>query len=196
MELMGPPSYEEAVQMPRLAQSLDGLDVASTENATITRVSGSVDNLRVKKRRLRRPRKRTISDENLTRREERRVERMRKKTSRIIVPNNYPNADQSPESVTELPPPSAGPAVNRIRSDSDQAGTDSPIIRKRPPTPTAKKKKRLIVSKAGTSTDDEDSDFQNTPNRSSIRNTIIITNLPREPRSGFRPPSTTDNASG
>lgn len=195
MELIGPPSYEEAVHMPRLAQSLDGLDVASTENSTaVTRILGSVDNLRVKKRRSRRPRKRTLSEDNLTRREERRVERLRRNTSRITIASNQPGVEQSPESANDLPPPPSVPFRPRIRSDSDQGGTDSPRNKMRPPTPTAKKKKRIILSKAGTSTDDEDSDVQSTRDRRSIRHTIVIPNLSREPRSGYRPPSTTDNA--
>ena len=197
MELMGPPSYEEAVHMPRLAQSLDGLDVVTAENSTAaTRILGSVDNLRVKKRRPRRPRKRTLSEDNLAKREERRVERIRRNTSRITIASNQPGPEQSPESTNDLPPPPSVPVRTRIKSDSDQGGTDSPRNKIRPPTPTAKKKKRIILSKAGTSTDDEDSDFQNTRDKRSLRNTIVIPNLPREPRSGYRPSSTTDNASG
>lgn len=186
MELIGPPSYEEAVQMPRLAQSLDRLDVAPAENAAPA-ILGSVDNLRMKKRRPKRPRKRTLSEDNLARREERRVERIRRNASRTTISSNR---EQSPEIVNDTIL-----SRNRIKSESDQRETDSPKIKMRPPTPMNKKKKRIVLSKAGTSTDDEDSDFQNTRDRRSMRNTIIVANLPREPRSGYRPSSTTDNAS-
>ncbi|XP_051170739.1 leucine-rich repeat-containing protein 15 isoform X2 [Leptopilina boulardi] len=187
MELIGPPSYEEAVQMPRIAQSLDRLDVAITENTT--RILGSVDNLRVKKRRTKRiTRKRTVSEDNLARREERRVERIRRNASRTTI-TSIPSIQHQSSNNLEI--------SLKIKTDSDQRESDSTKIQTRPPTPMSKKKKRIVLSKAGTSTDDEDSDFQNTHQRSRrsciIKSTINLPNLSREPRSGFRPSSTTDN---
>lgn len=196
MELIGPPSYEEAVQMPRLAQSLDRLDTVSTENAaTVTRILGSVDNLRVKKRRPKRSRKRTFSDDNLVRREERRAERIRRNISRTTIASISSNQEQSSELM-------ANNAENSeqipMRSETEQRETDSPKIKTRPPTPMSKKKRRIVHSKAGTSTDDEDSDIQSSRRQrtSIIRSAINLPNLTREPRSGYNgPSSTTDNAS-
>ncbi|XP_014215884.1 insulin-like growth factor-binding protein complex acid labile subunit [Copidosoma floridanum] len=76
LEVLGPPSYEEAVTMTRLARSLDALDSVS-ENRQI---AGSSESLRAnKKRRPRRTARRTRSqsDGNLAR-EMRRKERLRR----------------------------------------------------------------------------------------------------------------------
>ncbi|KAG7205514.1 hypothetical protein KM043_007495 [Ampulex compressa] len=184
LELLGPPSYEEAVQMPRLAQSLDGLDEIPAD--TTTRVLGSVDNLRAKKRRTRRPRKRTQSEDDLLRREERRHERLRRER------NNSTGSllDADPPQVVVGQRNVKGSSTRRGRRRSvhgtnlveDSLESGSSRDRPRPQTPSARKKKRRQEVRGGHSTDDEDSDVHVVGSSRSI----VIRELRREPRSGYR----------
>ncbi|XP_015188547.1 PREDICTED: leucine-rich repeat-containing protein 15 [Polistes dominula] len=182
MELIGPPTYEEAVQMPRLTHSLDTLNEVSTENVYLTRL-GSVDNLQNKRKRSRRPRKRTQSEDNLLRREERRVERLRRERS-----NSAGNVSDN----EERPTPVTNPTRSKSSSTRRQRRTNTAIEeleesgssnkgRPRPQTPSAKKKKRRRTIRDGHSTDDEDSDIQRVNNN----RPIVIRDLRREPRSGI-----------
>lgn len=179
MELVGPPSYEEAVQMPRLAQSLDALDEISVETSSI-RVVGSMDNLRAKKRRTRRPRKRTQSEDDLLRRQERREERIRRERNNStgnICSTDLPQSGSQRNSRCS--------SARRLRRHSmmdESVDSGSTRVRPRPQTPSAKKKKRRRTIRDGHSTDDEDSDIQ--PPGSS--RSVVIRELRREPRSGYR----------
>lgn len=189
LELIGPPSYEEAVHMPRLAHSMDALDSISMESVP-AQILGSVDNLRSKKRRPRRPRKRAQSDENLARREERReIRRRRASIERNQSVTDLADSAQSPmESNSEFT--SARTLQHRrprARSISDDG--ESTRSRPRPLTPAVRHKKRRGLARNGHSSDDEDSDAQNgiAPSLSKSSSGVFIKNLTREPRSGYRP---------
>nr|XP_003707694.1 PREDICTED: leucine-rich repeat-containing G-protein coupled receptor 5 [Megachile rotundata] len=172
LELIGPPSYEEAVQMPRLARSLDNLDEISVETTSV-RVMGSADNIRTKQRRSRRTKKRIHSEDDLLRREERRVERIRRVRNNSVgnVGNDLPSQRNSR---------SRSARRHSVMSDSNDTGSGR--VRPRPQTPSARKKKRRRTLYDGHSSDDEDSDIQ--PIGSS--RSIVIRELRREPRSGHR----------
>ncbi|XP_017789812.1 PREDICTED: insulin-like growth factor-binding protein complex acid labile subunit [Habropoda laboriosa] len=179
LELVGPPSYEEAIQMPRLARSLDNLDEISVEMST-TRIMGSVDNIRVK-RRTRRPKKRIQSEDDLLRRGERRQERIRRERN-----------SSAGNSGTDLPLSQRNSkvyAARRARRQSvisDSMDSASGRTRSRPQTPSTRKKKRRYTVYDGHSTDDEDSDIQ--PVGSS--RSIVIRELRREPKGGYRESTT------
>lgn len=188
LELSGPPSYEEAVHMPRLAHSMDNLDEISVENVPV-HVIGSMDNLRTKKRRIpRRPRKRILSEEYLAKREER---RRRRQSLDMNDPMSVPGASiQITESTSRTSLTRGG--RRRGRSVSEEGEGDGTRGGKpRPQTPTARLKKRSRkLPKDGHSTDDEDSDVENARRRTVLdtsSNPIVIQNLSKEPRSGFRP---------
>ncbi|XP_046419786.1 insulin-like growth factor-binding protein complex acid labile subunit [Neodiprion virginianus] len=188
LELICPPSYEEAVHMPRLAHSMDALDSISMESVP-THILGSVDNLRSKKRRSRRPRKRAISDENLARREERReIRRRRISLERNRSTNDLGDSAQSPlDSTNELASSrSLQQRRPRPRSNSDDdAGSRT---RPRPLTPAVRHKKRRSNARNGHSSDDEDSDVHAGILPAKITtNGIVIQTLTKEPRSGYRP---------
>lgn len=181
LELIGPPSYEEAVQLPRLTHSLDTLNEVSIENVYLTRL-GSVDNLQNKRKRSRRPRKRTQSEDNLLRREERRVERLRRERSNSA--GNVSDNGERPTPVTN-PTRSKSSSTRRQRrtntiEELEESGSSNKA-RPRPQTPSAKKKKRRRTIRDGHSTDDEDSDIQRVTNN----RPIVIRDLRREPRSGI-----------
>lgn len=166
LELIGPPSYEEALTMTRLARSLDALDsINGNQGSVVLQITGSSESLRItgKKRRPRRTtrRLRSQSEDNLSRREFRREERLRRaRESMVETEDGNPPRENTPNKV-------------------------------RPPTPMAAKRKdkRSVTSiKNGTSTDDEDSDIQGkTRDAKKIGKTIIIRNLNREPRNGYKP---------
>lgn len=181
LELIEPPSYEEAVHMPRMTHSLDTLNEVSVENISLTRL-GSVDNLQNKRKRSRRSRKRIQSEDNLLRREERRVERLRRERS-----NSAGNVSENEQGLRMT-------NSTRSRSSSARRQRRTNIIeeldesegssksRPRPQTPCTRKKKRRTTIRDGHSTDDEDSDIQRIANNRSI----VIRDLRREPRSGYR----------
>lgn len=181
LELVGPPSYEEAVQMPRLVHSMDALNEISVENDTLRAVN-SVDNLRVKKRRSRKrtPRKRTQSEDDLLRREERRQLRIRRERT-----NSSGNICETDQSRVTNPSKNSRTSLGR-RSRRQSAVVDEIIVesssgkdRPRPQTPSTKRRKRRQMSSRDVEhvTDDEDSEVQTS---------IVIRELKREPRSGYR----------
>ncbi|XP_029048985.2 uncharacterized protein LOC114878884 [Osmia bicornis bicornis] len=176
LELIGPPSYEEAVQMPRLARSLDNLDEISVDTSTI-RMMGSADNIRMKQRRSRRPKKRIHSEDDLLRREERRQGRIRRERNSSIgnSGSELPSGQRNFRSSTTR--------TNRRHSGmSDSNDTGNGRVRPRPQTPSARKKKRRRTLYDGHSSDDEDSEVE--PIGSS--RSIVIRELRREPRGGRR----------
>ncbi|XP_012215058.2 leucine-rich repeat-containing protein 15 isoform X1 [Linepithema humile] len=177
LELIGPPTYEEAVQMPRLVHSMDALNEISVDNSAL-RAMSSVDNLRIKKKRTRRPRKRTQSEDDLLRREERRQERIRRERN-----NSNSNIGEQPLNTNSRNPRTSLARRSRRHSAVDESiESGSSKDRPRPQTPNTKKKKRRQMSRNEHVTDDEDSDVQ-TFNSS---RSVVIRELPREPRSGFR----------
>ncbi|XP_023314255.1 leucine-rich repeat receptor protein kinase EMS1 isoform X2 [Trichogramma pretiosum] len=179
MELINPPSYEEAVSMPRLARSLDALNsvnenIRTTNEAnqnSVARMTASSESLRPgKKRRIRRVRKlRSQSEDNLARREQRREERLRRERSTSRM--NLRNKDEEEE--------------NEENRNNNTQGTES--------SQTAAPKVKKVRTKTGTSTDDEDSDAPKINGTKRIGKTVIR-NLNREPKSGYRP-STDDSES-
>nr|XP_050852634.1 protein artichoke [Vespula vulgaris] len=181
LELIGPPSYEEAVQMPRLTHSLDTLNEVSVENISLTRL-GSVDNLQNKRKRSRRSRKRIQSDDNLLRREERRIERLRRERSNSAgnVSENEQGLRMTNSTKSRSSSTRRQRRTNTIEELEESAGSGKG--RPRPQTPSTRKKKRRTTIRDGHSTDDEDSDIQRIANNRSI----VIRDLRREPRSGYR----------
>ncbi|KZC05251.1 Insulin-like growth factor-binding protein complex acid labile subunit [Dufourea novaeangliae] len=159
LELIGPPSYEEAVQMPRLTHSLDHLDEISVETSTM-RIMGSADNLRTKQRRTRRVKTRILSEDDLLRREERRQEAASQRNSRA----------------------NAARRARRQSMVSDSVDSGSGRLRARPQTPSAKSKKRRYTVYDGHLTDDEDSDIQQV----NLSRSMVIRELRTEPKSGYR----------
>ncbi|XP_024880202.1 leucine-rich repeat-containing protein 40 [Temnothorax curvispinosus] len=181
LELVGPPSYEEAVQMPRMARSMDALNEISIENGTL-RAMSSVDNLRTKKRRTRRPRKRTQSEDDLLRREERRQERIRRERNNSS--GNICDTDQPHNANPRNPKTSSARRTGRHGAVDEAIESSSSKDRPRPQTPTSmRKRKRRQVFRDEYVTDDENSDVQvmSYSNRS-----IVIKELKREPRGGYR----------
>ncbi|XP_043269991.1 uncharacterized protein [Venturia canescens] len=193
LELINPPPYEEAVQMPRMAQSLDALDTITVDPLS-RQIIGSFDSLRGRKRRPRRTRNRARSEENLSKREERFQSRRIRSTSR----RNYSPSVMSVASATGSQlrgsPAQTNADKNKASTvvkgdtESEERSGDSKR-RPRPQTPNAKRKRRREISKNGHSTDDEDSDANNLrTGKSDDRDTsIVIHELPREPRSAYRP---------
>lgn len=167
--------------MPRLARSMDALNEITVENGTM-RALGSVDNLRTKKRRTRRPRKRIQSEDDLLRREERRQERIRRERNNSvgnICETNNQSRDANPRN-----PRTSSTRRSRRHSVMDIESVDSGSSKDKPrlPTPNAKKRKRRQTIKDEHVTDDEDSDV---PTLGSSRS-IVIREFKREPRSGYR----------
>ncbi|KYM97270.1 Insulin-like growth factor-binding protein complex acid labile subunit [Cyphomyrmex costatus] len=176
LELVGPPSYEEAVQMRRLVHSMDALNEISIEDGTLRSIN-SMDNLRTKKRRTRRPRKRTQSEDDLLRREERRQERIRRERN-----NSSGNICDTDQLHNTNPRTSSARRARRHSIMDETLESSSSKDRPRPQTPTSKKRKRRHVLRNEHVTDDEDSDVQiMRSNRS-----IVIKELKREPKSGYR----------
>ncbi|KAK9310627.1 hypothetical protein QLX08_000165 [Tetragonisca angustula] len=177
LELIGPPSYEEAIQMPRLARSLDNLDEIS--ETTSVRVMGSADNIRYKYRRTRRTKKKIQSEDDLLRREERRHERLRRErnnsagNSEIVLPQSQRNSKAN-----------TARRARRNSAISDSIETGSERVRAKPQTPSSRKRRQRYTVYDGHSTDDEDSDVG--PVGSS--RSIVIRELRREPKSGYREP--------
>lgn len=156
--------------MPRLTQSLDNLDNISVETSSV-RIMGSVDNIRNKQRRGRKS-KRIQSVDDLLRREERRQERIRRER------NN--SADNNE---TSLPSSQRIYATRRARRQSvisDTVESGSGRIRAKPQTPSTRKRRQKCTVYNGHSTDDEDSEPVDS------RKSIVIRELRREPRSGYR----------
>ncbi|RLU14735.1 hypothetical protein DMN91_012622 [Ooceraea biroi] len=178
LELVSPPTYEEAVEMSRLVHSMDDLDEITVENGTL-RAINSVDNLRMKKKRTRRPRKRTNSEDDLLRREERRQQRIRRERS-----NSSGNICDADHSHNANPRDSRASLAHRSRRHSaiDDIASSSSKDRPRPQTPSARKRKRRQVIRDEHVTDDEDSDVQVMGSSRSV----VIKELRREPRSGYR----------
>ncbi|OAD56267.1 hypothetical protein WN48_03585 [Eufriesea mexicana] len=180
LELVEPPTYEEAVQMPRLARSLDNLDEISVGRSSM-RIMGSVDNIRPKHRRTRRPKKRIQSEDDLLRREGRRQDRIRRERN-ITVGNNETVLPQN----QRIPKTQVTRRSRRYSVISDSVDSGSGRIRSRPQTPSSRKRRQRSTVYDGHSTDDEDSDVQ--PVGSS--RSIAIRELRREPRSGYRESAT------
>ncbi|XP_076662078.1 uncharacterized protein LOC143365619 [Halictus rubicundus] len=179
LELIGPPSYEEAIQMPRLARSLDNLDEISVDRSSTRRIAGSADNLRIRQKRTRRLNKRIQSEDDLLRREERRIGRMKRERNTSVGNTR-----------SELPPtgsqrnlkPSLANRARRHSVVSEGMDSGSGRVRTRPQTPSTRKKRRRRTVYDGHSTDDEDSDLQ----QAHLTRSIVIRELRREPRSGYR----------
>lgn len=178
LELIGPPSYEEAVQMPRLARSLDNLDEISVETSSM-RIMGSADNLRTKQRRTRKLRKRIRSEDDLLRREGRRQERIRRERNNSAgnIAGDLPQSGSRRNSRSNS---THRTAKQRVVSESMDSGTER--VRPRPQTPSSRNKKRRHTVYDGHSTDDEDSDLQSIP----LSRSIVIRELRKEPKSGYR----------
>lgn len=178
LELIGPPSYEEAVQMPRLARSLDNLDEISVVETSTMRIMGSADNLRSKQRRTRRLRKKIPSEDDLLRREERRQVRIRRERNNSTgnLGSDLPQNDNQRNSRAY---PTRRTSRQRVVSESFDSGNER--SRPRPQTPSAKKKRRRRTVYDGHSTDDEDSDLQTVI----IDRPVVIRELRREPKSGY-----------
>ncbi|XP_033340610.2 uncharacterized protein LOC117228748 [Megalopta genalis] len=174
MELIGPPSYEEAIQMPRMARSLGNLDEISVDRST-TRIAGSADNLRIRQKRTRRLKKRIQSEDDLLRREERRIERLKR-----AVGNGRPELPAADSQRTSRPSLANRSRRHSVISDSVESGSGR--LRTRPQTPSARKKRRRRTVYDGHSTDDEDSDIQ----RIHLSRSIVIRELRKEPKSGYR----------
>ncbi|XP_032662688.1 insulin-like growth factor-binding protein complex acid labile subunit isoform X2 [Odontomachus brunneus] len=179
LEIIGPPTYEEAVHMPRMVHSMDALNEIVVENSSMNVIMGSVDNLRMKKRRARRPRKRTQSEDDLLRREERRHVRLRRERNSIGYildvdqPQNNTNPNKNPRSMRR----------SRRHSVADESiESSSSRDRPRPQTPNSRKRKRKLMIRNEHVTDDEDSDM---PTLGSSKS-VVIKELKREPRSGYR----------
>jgi hypothetical protein len=184
LELVSPPTYEEAVQMSRLVHSMDALDEITIENGTL-RAINSVDNLRTKKRRTRRTtRKRTNSEDDLLRREERRQVRIRRERS-----NSSSNICDANQSRNTNPTNPVNSRLSLARSSRRHSAADNLVDsssskdRPRPQTPSSRKRKRRQVADRNEHvTDDEDSDVQPIGSNRSV----AIRELRREPRSGYR----------
>lgn len=182
LELISPPTYEEAVQMSRLVHSMDDLDEITVENGTL-RAINSMDNLRAKKRRTRRCRKRTSSEDDLLRREERRQERIRRE--RRNSSGNVCDANQNPQNPRNLRS-TLTRVSRRLSAIDDSVESSGSKDRPRPQTPKdARKRKRRQTVRNEHVTDDEDSDVQQ-PTGGSSRSVIVVRELKREPRSGCR----------
>lgn len=180
MELIGPPTYEEAVHMPRLTHSMDALNEIVVENGSVNVIMGSVDNLRMKKRRTRRARKRTQSEDDLLRREERRHERLRRERNSI---GNVLDVVQPQDNTNPRNPRTTSARRSRRYSLADESiESSSGRDRPRPQTPNAKKRRRKHINREEHVADDEDSDV---PTFGSVRS-VVIKELKREPRSGYR----------
>ncbi|XP_076639575.1 uncharacterized protein LOC143351663 isoform X1 [Colletes latitarsis] len=185
LELVGPPSYEEAMQMPRMVRSLDNLDEISVETTSI-RVMGSADNIRTKQRRTKRLRTKILSEDDLLRREERRIERIRRERN-ASAGNVETDLSQSASQTNSRSYVARRPRRHSVMSDSIDSGTGR--LQSRPQTPSAKKKRRRRMVYDGHSSDDEDSDI---PHVHSSRS-IVIRELRREPKSGYREPTDPDS---
>lgn len=179
LELIGPPTYEEAVQMPRLVHSMDALNEISVENSTL-RAINSVDNLRMKRKRIRRPRKRTQSEDDLLKREERRQERIRRERNNSS--SNIGDPEQPLHKNFRNPRTSLARRSRRHSAVDESVESSSSKDRPKPQTPTTKKKKRRQMTRNEHVTDDEDSDVQTIGSNRSV----VIRELQREPRSGYR----------
>ncbi|XP_034947912.1 insulin-like growth factor-binding protein complex acid labile subunit isoform X2 [Chelonus insularis] len=195
-ELIGPPTYEEAVQMPRLVRSLDNLDSISVAEG-LGQSAQSLDRDAYARKRRRQPRKRTVkrarSEDDLEEQHEDRSRSTKKIKSRSssvsqrITDSNVPSKSTSRRSsAMQRPSESEEPT-------SSVDGTWSRTLRSRP---TSTKQKRRFFRRDEHSSDDEDSDeLKNQSITTSRRNvnvdSIQVIELPREPRSGtYRPPVT------
>ncbi|KMQ93377.1 insulin-like growth factor-binding protein complex acid labile subunit-like protein [Lasius niger] len=183
LELIGPPTYEEAVQMPRLVHSMDALNEISIENDFLRPMS-SVDNLRTKKRRTRRTktsRKRTQSEDDLLRREERRQERIRRERNNSSG-NICETVDQSQNSNPRNSRISTTRRPRRHSVVDESLESNNSKDKSRPQTPNTRKKKRRQVFRDEHVTDDEASDVQ----IMDFNRSFVIREFQREPRSGYR----------
>ncbi|XP_029661912.1 protein artichoke [Formica exsecta] len=183
LELIGPPSYEDAVHMPRLVHSMDALNEISVEDG-ILRPMSSVDNLRVKKRRTRRTktnRKRTQSEDDLLRREERRQERIRRERNNSSG-NICETMDQTQNTNPRNSRVSTARRSRRHSVVEESLESSSSKDRPRPQTPNTKKKRRRQMFRDEHVTDDEASDVQ----IMNFNRSIVIRELRREPRSGYK----------
>ncbi|XP_014481904.1 PREDICTED: insulin-like growth factor-binding protein complex acid labile subunit [Dinoponera quadriceps] len=178
LELIGPPTYEEAVHMPRMVHSMDALNEIVVETGNVNVIMGSVDNLRMKKRRTRRARKRTQSEDDLLRREERRQVRLRRERNSI---GNILDVEQPRDNANPRNPRTSTARRSRRYSVADES-IESSGSRDRPQTPNARRRKRKQVVRREHVTDDEDSDA---PTFGSVRS-VVIRQLKEEPRSGYR----------
>lgn len=159
--------------MARLTRSLDTLNSLGTENTPVTQALGSVDNLR-SKRRPRRPKKKTLSDDSLTKRESRREIRL--KRDRELRQNSSHVIDEGAnQSLVAVNRERHSVSFNLSHSSSEQIDS-SDLNRQRPPTPVSKKKKRSRLPTVNATTDDEASDDDKKQSE------VTIVNLRFEPR--------------
>lgn len=182
LEIICPPTYEEAVHMPRMVHSMDALNEIPVENGSTNVIMGSMDNLRMKKKRTRRPRKRTQSEDDLLRREERRHVRLRRERNSIgyILDVDQPQNNTNPKN-----PRGTSARRSRRHSVADESiESSSGRDRPRPQTPNSRKRKRKLMVRNENVTEDEDSDL---PTLGSSKS-VVIKELKREPRSGYREP--------
>ncbi|XP_008556456.1 leucine-rich repeat-containing G-protein coupled receptor 5 isoform X1 [Microplitis demolitor] len=185
-ELIGPPTYEEAVQMPRLARSLETLDTISIEGIGQSAQSLDHETFNRKRRRQRkRVVKRTKSEDTLDSRS--RDTQNSTRRVRNLSQNRRPSA----ASTRRVEPKRSDRNSDRRNPNESEAGIDNNwerTLRSRP----IRKNNRLI-KQDGHSSDDEDSDVLKNPTVSARRgvdlDNIRVIELPREPRSGtYKPP--------
>ncbi|XP_015111666.1 leucine-rich repeat-containing protein 15 [Diachasma alloeum] len=191
-ELLGPPTYEEAVEMPRIGRSLDTLNDISTEGLGHSQPSLSQNAWERKKRMQRkRPPKRARSENDLlSRRDERakRPDRIIKNVRSTSSPRRSTSKSSISQSIITKKEDS------RRQSESEDPASDANDTWKRTRSrPSINKKKKIVsMRRNGNSSDDEDSDRKSmlkvvkaAENDEKIR----VMELPREPRSGtYRPP--------
>lgn len=190
-ELTGPPTYEEAVEMPRLARSLDNLNDAS-EGLGQSQQSLAQDAWERKKRMQSRKRgpKRARSENDLSSRSE-----GRNRKSERVKTERSTSAPRSAFSKSVVDPKNGKKEPLKKESDSEEPTSDVDDIwnRNRSRTVINRKKKRLLKKRDGHSSDDEESDVEThlmTGERRRRVGRIEVIVLPREPRSGtYRPPS-------
>ncbi|KAH0566990.1 insulin-like growth factor-binding protein complex acid labile subunit [Cotesia glomerata] len=190
-ELIGPPTYEEAVQMPRLARSLETLDTISIEGIGQSAQSLDRETLNRKRRRQRkRVVKRTKSEDTLDSRT-REIQSGNRRTRNV------------PQRRTALPTPSGSRRTdpkrpernleNRHANESEASSVDNNWERTLRARPSNARKKKRLFKQNGHSSDDEDSDVLKNRMVSARRgvnlDNIQVIELPREPRSGtYIPP--------
>ncbi|KAK0095418.1 hypothetical protein PV326_008425 [Microctonus aethiopoides] len=187
-ELIGPPTYEEAVEMPRVVRSLENLDsIISIDNLGQSAQSLDHDAWARKRRMQTRKRimsKRAKSEDNLDSRRDERTEnskRNNKNSDRKIRTVNK-NSDRLKRNFQEHLEPTCS-----VDDGFRKAAA-------RPKTPNNyRRKKRISIKYDGHSSDDEDSDTLGNSTVGARYDVIIddasVIDLPREPRSGTYRPS-------
>ncbi|XP_063971814.1 toll-like receptor 6 [Diachasmimorpha longicaudata] len=190
-ELLGPPTYEEAVEMPRIGRSLDTLNDISTDGLGHSQPSLS-QNAWERKRRMqrKRPPKRARSENDLLSRRDERARRTEK-----IIKN--PRSTSSPRRSTSKSSVSQTAVTkkegSRQNESEEPASDDNDTWKRTRSRPSINRKKKFPIAREnGNSSDDEDSDrkpmskiIETAENGQNIR----VIKLQREPRSGTYRPS-------